>query len=158
MLKIILLGISAAIAAGLLFVNVYNSVIDATNWGAAFPDSISAARQYFSVVNPGNFYRIVSPLNEAIALIAVIACWKLKRERYLALASLLLAVFADALTFGYFYPRNDIMFAGPIENIDNIRLAWDQWTTMNWFRSVVCAVNAVLALSILVMVSKKSAQ
>ena len=158
MIRITLLGISAAIAAGLLFVNVYNSVIDATNWGASFPDSISAARQYFSVVNPGNFYRIASPLNQVVALIAVIACWKFKRERYFAIASLVLAVLADALTFGYFYPRNDIMFAGPIENIDNIRLAWSQWTTMNWFRSAMCTVNTALALSILVMISKKSAQ
>ncbi|HMG90060.1 MAG TPA: hypothetical protein VK589_08365 [Chryseolinea sp.] len=158
MLRISLLGISAAIAAGLLFVNVYNSVIDATNWGAAFPDSISAARQYFSVANPGNFYRIVSPLNQVFAILAVIACWKFKLERYIAVTSLGLAVLADALTFGYFYPRNDIMFAGPIENIDNIRLAWNQWTTMNWFRSAMCAVNAALTLSILVMISKKSAQ
>jgi len=157
MIRITLLGISAAIAAGLLFVNVYNSVIDATNWGAAFPDSISAARQYFSQVNPGNFYRIVSPLNQVLAIIAVIACWKFKRERYIAIASLALTVLADALTFGYFYPRNDIMFTGPIENIDNIRLAWNQWTTMNWFRSAMCAVNTTLALSILVMISKKSA-
>ena len=157
MIRITLLGISAAIAAGLLFVNVYNSVIDATNWGAAFPDSISAARQYFSQVNPGNFYRIVSPLNQVLAIIAVIACWKFKRERYIAIASLALTVLADALTFGYFYPRNDIMFPGPIENIDNIRLAWNQWTTMNWFRSAMCAVNTTLALSILVMISKKSA-
>ena len=158
MIRITLLGISAAIAAGLLFVNVYNSVIDATNWGATFPDSISAARQYFSAVNPGHFYRIASPLNQVVALIAVIACWKFKRERYFAIASLVLAVLADALTFGYFYPRNDIMFAGPIENIDNIRLAWNQWTTMNWFRSAMCTVNTALALSILVMISKKSAQ
>ena len=157
MIRITLLGISAAIAAGLLFVNVYNSVIDATNWGAAFPDSISAARQYFSQVNPGNFYRIVSPLNQVLAIIAVIACWKFKRERYIAIASLALTVLADALTFGYFYPRNEIMFTGPRENIDNIRLAWNQWTTMNWFRSAMCAVNTTLALSILVMISKKSA-
>jgi hypothetical protein len=156
MIRTILLGISAAIAAGLLFVNVYNSVIDATNWGAAFPDSILAARQYFAVVNPGNFYRIVSPLNQVFALVALILCWRYKRERYLALASLALAVLADALTFGYFYPRNHIMFAGPLENIDNIRIAWHQWTSMNWFRSALCTLNTILALSILVTTSKKS--
>ena len=158
MIRSILLALSAAIAAGILFVNLYTSLIDAPNWGANLPNSILAARQYFSVANPGNFFRIFSPLNQVFAIIAVIACWKFKRERYIAFASLALAVLADAFTFGYFYPRNEILFVAPIEaSIDNVRLAWEQWSTMNWFRSAMCAVNAILAFTLVVTTSKKSA-
>ena len=47
MIRLILLGLSAAVAAGILFVNLYNSLIDAPNWGADLPNSVLAARQYF---------------------------------------------------------------------------------------------------------------
>ncbi|HEY5918814.1 MAG TPA: hypothetical protein VIU13_15465 [Chryseolinea sp.] len=157
MIRTTLLALSAATAAGILFVNVYNSVIDANNWGASLPDSITTARQYFAVANPGNFFRIVSPLNQALALAAVILCWKHGRARYFALGSLALAVSADVLTFGYFYPRLDVMFTGPIEYVENIRVAWQQWATMNWLRSAMCGVNTVFAFTILVTTSKNLA-
>ena len=158
MIRLSLLGLSAAVAAGILFVNLYNSLIDAPNWGADLPNSALAARHYFSVVNPGNFFRIISPINQVLAAIAVFVCWKFGRERYIAIGSLVLAILADVLTFGYFYPRNEIMFVAPIEgSIDTIRLAWEQWSAMNWFRSVLCAVNAGLALVLLTTTSKKIA-
>jgi uncharacterized membrane protein len=157
MIRTILLGISAAIAAGILFVNFYNSLIDVPNWGADLPNSLHAARQYFTAANPGNFFRIMSPLNQVVALIAVILCWKFKRERYIALASLSVAILSDALTFGYFYPRNELLFIAPIEaGTDTLRLVWEQWSTMNWFRSAMCAVNAGLAFILLVATAKKS--
>lgn len=159
MIRLILLGLSASVAAGILFVNLYNSLVDAPNWGADLPNSVMAARQYFTVANPGNFFRIISPLNQVLALIAVIVCWKFGRERYIAIASLVIAVLADVFTFGYFYPRNEILFMAPIEaSVDTIRLAWEQWSTMNWFRSTMCVVNTVLALTLLVTASKRLAK
>ena len=158
MIRLSLLGLSVAVAAGILFVNLYNSLIDAPNWGADLPNSVLAARQYFTAVNPGNFFRIISPINQVLALIAVIVCWKFGGERYIAIGSLVLAVLADVLTFGYFYPRNEILFVAPIEGgIDTVRLAWEQWSAMNWFRSALCAINVVLALIILTSTSKKIA-
>lgn len=158
MIRYVILGLSAAVAAGLLFVNVYNSVVDAANWTSALPNSVVAAREYFTVANPGHFYRMVSPFNQVLALSAMLLVWKNPRARYLALASLVLAVSADIFTFGYFYPRNEILFTGPLtSNIDTLRLAADQWATMNWVRSFVCATNAILAFAILIITSKKSA-
>jgi hypothetical protein len=153
MIRLILLGLAAATAAGLLFVNLYNSIVDAPNWGADLPNSVLAARQYFTAANPGNFFRIMSPLNQVLALAAVIVCWK--QNRYIALASLVVAVLADVLTFGYFYPRNEILFVAPMDE-NAIRLAWEQWSGMNWFRTTLCGVNTVLAFSLLVLTSKKS--
>jgi hypothetical protein len=148
----ILLGASAATAAGILFVNLYTSFVDAPNWGANIPDSIATARQYYIASNPGNFFRIVSPLNQVLALIGVFITWK--QNRYLALGSLIIAVLADVFTFGFFYPRNEIMFVAPIE-IDAIQRAWEQWSTMNWVRSTMCAINTVFAFMLLASTSKK---
>jgi hypothetical protein len=153
MIRLIFLGLAAATAAGLLFVNLYNSIVDAPNWGADLPNSILAARQYFTVANPGNFFRFMSPLNQVLALVAVFICWK--QNRYIALGSLIVAVLADVLTFGYFYPRNEILFAAPMDE-NAIRLAWEQWSGMNWFRSTLCGVNTVLAFVLLVSTSKKA--
>jgi len=158
MIRSILLGLSAATAAGILFVNLYNSLVDAPNWGADIPNSLVAARHYFTVTDPGNFFRIFSPLNQVLALIAVIVCWKSGNARYIALGSLVLAVLADAFTFGYFYPRNEILFVAPIEaSVDTVRRAWEEWSTMNWLRSALCGANTVLAFMVLITTSKKSA-
>ena len=154
MIRLILLGLSAAVASGLLFVNVYTSIVDAPNWGANIPHSIETARQYFSVANPGNFFRLFSPLNQLLALIAVVACWK--SNRYLALSSFVVALLIDAFTFGYFYPRNEIMFVAPIDET-SIRTAWEQWSTMNWVRTLSCVVNVVLAFTLLIFTTKRSA-
>jgi hypothetical protein len=154
MLRLILLGLSAAIASGLLFTNVYTSLVDAPNWGANIPESLLTARQYFSIGNPGNFFRIISPLNQVVAVIVVIISWK--NNRYLALASLAIAIIGDVFTFGYFYPRNEILFAAPPDTVA-MKLAWEEWSSMNWVRSALCAVNTVFVYILLVSTAKKSA-
>ncbi|MGC3944354.1 MAG: hypothetical protein QM762_07530 [Chryseolinea sp.] len=154
MLRSIFLGASAATAAGLLFVNLYNSIVDAPNWGADIPHSIEAARTYFTVANPGSFFRVFSPFNQVLALVAVIISWK--NNRYIALSALAFAVLGDILTFGYFYPRNEIMFLAPIDN-NAITNAWQEWSRMNWVRSLICLANSVAAFTLLISTSKKSA-
>ena len=158
MIRLILLALSAAVAAGLLFVNLYNSIVDAPNWGADLPNSVLAARNYFTVANPGNFFRAFSPVNQILAVVTLIICWKFKPERYIAIASLTLAILADALTFGYFYPRNEIMFVAPMEgSIDAVKIAWQQWSSMNLFRSAMCTFNVALTFILLINITKKSA-
>ena len=81
MRKIVLLA-SAAFASGILFVNIYSSIVNAAAFEANIPDSIVATREFFKTVNPGNFFKIFSPLTQVLALLAT----------------------------AYFHPRNDIMF------------------------------------------------
>ena len=129
-----------------LFVNVYTSIVDAPNWGRDIPASIEATRNYWVVANPGTLFRILSPANQIVTLIALVACWTVDtRLRYYLLAALVLAVATDALTFSYFYPRNAIMFENPINgNTEAIRAAWKGWTQMNWARSLIVAVGLFL--------------
>src|SRR5882757_5161205 len=98
------LALAIALAAGLLFADIYNSMVDARNWGANIPASIQTARDYFKTANPGTFYRIFSPANQGAGLLALILCWQAgKRVRIYCAIALGCAVGTDVLTFAYFY-------------------------------------------------------
>ena len=139
--------ISIAFMAALLSVNVYTSVVDARSWGASIPDSILTARNYFKTVNPGTFFRTASPFNQLLALAALVACWKSGRKvrLYFGLA-LLLAVLTDALTFAYFYPRNEILFRTAQSNADVFTKICSEWSTTNWVRSIILAFGLVFSM------------
>lgn len=156
MLKKSILILAATFAAGLLFVNIYNSVVDAPNWGRDIPASLNAARSYFVVANPGTFYRFVSPINQVLTLLALIVCWREgKKMRMLIAVALLFAVAADVMTFGFFYPRNEIMFVAPLDpNVEALRSTWSQWSTMNWVRSAICGVVVIFDYLALITVAK----
>ena len=140
------LALAISLSAGVLFTNIYTSVVDAHNWGSNIPTSIQTARDYFKTANPGTFYRIFSPANQVASLLALVLCWGAgKSVRLYCAIALLFAVATDMLTFAYFYPRNDIMLKSPIAtNLNAIKTAWEQWSLMNWFRSLICAVTLVL--------------
>src|SRR6185295_13254300 len=92
----LLIYVSVILLGAVLGANVYNSVVDVPNWGAAIPASFDTARQYFIAANPGTFFRIVSPASQIAALIALIATWRFGWSvRLLAAAAVVLAVSGD---------------------------------------------------------------
>src|SRR5262245_58338833 len=139
--------LSIAFMAALLGVNVYNSIVDARSWGGTIPESILAARIYFKAVNPGTFYRVASPLNQLFALVALLVCWTCgKRARLCFGLALLFAVLGEAMTFAFFFPRNEILFFGAETNADVLARAWSQWSRMNWVRSLMLAFGLVCSM------------
>lgn len=150
-MKRIILFASIAVMAGLLFANIYNSLVDAENWCSSIPDSIVNLRKYYAVSNPGNFYRLFSPLNQLLALASLVLFWRngKKVRLFLALA-LLFALIGEAMTFGFFYPRNEILFTADISaDLDKIIDSCHQWQTMNWVRSFVVLLALVFQFSAL---------
>jgi hypothetical protein len=146
-MKNIILFISIALASGLLFTNLYTSIVDARSWGADLPNSIGVARQYFKVTNPGDFFRIFSPINQILAILALILFWKATPSvrLYLGIAALLY-ILCDVLTFAYFYPRNDFMFRDALlTDADALRKTWNEWTTMNWLRTFMLLAGLSLS-------------
>lgn len=144
-MKTIILFASIAIASGLILVNTYTSLVDAKSWGSNIPHSIAVAREYFKTVNPGNFFRIFSPVNQLLGLLALLVCWKSDpaTRLYLAIA-LVMYLLAEALTFGYFYPRNDIMFkTADLSNTVLLKKTWAEWNAMNWLRTLVLVIGLV---------------
>ena len=135
------------IASGVLITNIYTSLVDTRSWGSDIPNSIGAAREYFKVVNPGNFFRVFSPINQVLALLVLILFWRYSPSirLYLGIA-LVLYVIGDVFTFAYFYPRNDIMFKNtPLPDAETLRNTWSQWNTMNWLRSFILLVGLVFS-------------
>ncbi|MEO7174951.1 MAG: anthrone oxygenase family protein [Saprospiraceae bacterium] len=150
-MKRIILFDSIAVMAGLLFANIYNSLVDAENWCSKIPESIIDLRNYYAVSNPGNFYRLFSPLNQLLALASLVLFWRngVKVRLFLALA-LAFALIGEAMTFGYFYPRNEILFAADIStSLDQVVESCHQWQSMNWVRSLVVLVALVFQFSAL---------
>lgn len=152
-IQTLLLILAATIASGLLFVNIYTSMVDAPNWARDVPASILAAREYFGVANPGTFFRIFSPVNQVLALAAAVAAWWAPRGTFtICFAALILSVLVDVFTFAYFYPRNDIMFVAPMDDLDAIRTALSGWQNMNWLRSGMIVVIVFLDFLALIRV------
>lgn len=143
--------LAVTFSAGLLFVNVYNSVVDAPNWGRMIPGSLEAARAYFKQADPGTFFRFASPINQAIAILALILCWKADRRlRLWCVLGVALAIGVDMFTFAYFYPRNAIMFLDPMTaSVDALRQAQAEWSAMNWIRSAVVALSVAVNFRVL---------
>lgn len=144
-MKIIFLFASAVIASGVLITNIYTSLIDATSWGSNIPHSIGAAREYFKTVNPGDFFRVYSPVNQLLALLALILFWKAGPSvRILLGSTFVLYVICDVMTFAYFYPRNDILFRdAALTDVETLTKTWRQWNSMNWVRTLILAAGVI---------------
>jgi hypothetical protein len=146
-MKQIFLFASISVACGLLFANMYTSLIDSRSWGADIPNSIAITRQYFRTVNPGNFFRMFSPVNQALGIIVLILFWKKSPSIRLSLgAALVLYLLAEGLTFGYFFPRNDIIFRhAQLSDVGLLKKTLSEWTTMNWVRSGILLTGIVFS-------------
>lgn len=156
-MKKVILFLFITLTAGLLLTNVYTSIVDARSWGYGIPDSVQTARDYFKVTDPGDFFRIFSPMNQFAGFLTVVLFWHTSKKARLCFAlAFALVIIADIMTFTYFYPRNDIIFESSLaENIDKIRVAVQQWETMNWARSLLVAAGLVFAYMGLHEVFKK---
>lgn len=146
-MKRIVLYAALALIAGLAFTNMYNSIVDVPNWQRDPPISIQQAHDYFATANPGNFFRMFSPMAQVLTLAGLILFWKRGRGFRIAWgAALILAVIADVLTFGYFYPRNAILFMNDTNGqTEAIRAAVDEWASMNRLRTFIVFVSFACA-------------
>jgi len=138
-MKKLILFLSIISASGLLMITIYNLIVDAKSWGADIPASIQTARDYYSHVDPRNFFAIIAPINQVLILITIILFWKNSTSLrfYFSISFLLYAIIA-ILTFVYFIPRDIIIFTSPIEgHTEQIKTALSQWRTMNWLRSLL---------------------
>lgn len=143
MARQVVVWLAVIVIGGVLGANVYTSAVDARNWGSNIPTSLNAAREYFSVANPGSFFRIASPLAQALSLLVLILCRNVPGARLLAGIAVAANAAGDIMTFAYFYPRNDVMFINPM-SAEAAAQAWRGWAAMNHVRSAV-VLTALLA-------------
>lgn len=138
---------SIAVASGLLFVNMYTSIVDVKSWGSNIPESIATTREYFKTVNPGNFFRIFSPINQLLGLLVLVVFWKTAPSARLYMgAAFAMYLAAEAMTFGYFYPRNDIMFkTASLTDVELLTTTFNEWKSMNWVRSGLLLIGLIFS-------------
>ena len=145
MKKVILL-ISVALACGVLFANIFNSMVIANATASNLPDSVLAAKVFFKTINPGNFFGIFSPATQAVTLLSLILCWKKSKyiRFYLGIA-LICYVLGDVFAFTYFHPRTDLMMSEPTPDTDTLRILSSEWSNMNWVRSFVLFIGVLFS-------------
>jgi hypothetical protein len=137
--KKLILFLSIISASGLLMITIYNLVVDFKSWGADIPASIQTARNYYSQIDPRNFFQIIAPINQSLILLTIILFWKdsISLRIYFSISFLLYAIIA-ILTVVYFVPRDIIIFTSPIEgNTEKIKTALSQWRNMQFLRSLL---------------------
>lgn len=139
----------AIIGLGMLLgAAVYESIVNAPNFINGVPESLDHARRFWSLANPGSYFRIVAPATQLLTLLSLVLSWKRPAgRRGWLLAALLLVVAADVVTFTYHYPRNDLMFTDPMsQSPETLERAAREWGAMNWARVVLCftAVSSAL--------------
>ena len=144
-MKNIVLYASVAFSSGLLFVNIYNSIVNAANWESNIPLSITATRNFFVVANPGTFFRLIDPTNMLLIVLALFLFWKKSTSIRLPLVIALLCYISSmVLTFNYFYPRNEIMFLSEqLPDTETLKKAASEWGRMNWVRSFMSLAGLV---------------
>lgn len=142
-MKLTFLYLSIVIASGAMLTNIYTSIVDVVSWGSDIPHSIEVARQYFKASDPGNYFRVFSPMNQLLGLISLVIFWKSgKNIRLLLIAALICYLVAEGMTFLFFYPRNDIMFFNEGRpGAEELKMVWQQWSSMNWVRTLVVAAG-----------------
>lgn len=146
-MKKLLVLASVSFASGILFVNIYNSLVNAVAVESNIPASVIATREYFKTVNPGDFFKIFSPLTQVLALLSLIVYWKKSPSvrLYLGIA-LACYVIADIFTFIYFHPRNDIMFMSEtLPDNETLKRMASEWSSMNWLRSLIVMLGIIFS-------------
>lgn len=147
MKKIILL-MSVAVASGVLFANVFNSMVIAVATESNIPNSVIAGKEYFRFINPGDFFKIFSPASQFLTLLSLIIFWKsFKKVRLLLGIALLCYTTSDILAFTYFHPRTDVIFGDPTPDLETLKRLSSEWSTMNWVRSFILLVGLVFSFS-----------
>lgn len=144
-MKKIILYAAVAFSSGMFFTMIYNSIVNAANWESNVPQSITATKNFFTVANPGTFFKMVDPTNQVLILLALVLLWKTSAaiRLYLGIA-LVCFVSSMILTFTYFYPRNEMMFLSEqLPDTETLKRVAREWGNMNWVRSFLSMAGLV---------------
>lgn len=145
MKKIIILT-SVAVASGVLFANIYTSMVIAVATDSDIPNSVIAGGEFFKVANPGDFFKIFSPASQFLTLLSLVLFWKNPKKVRLFLGiALLCFVSGDIMAFTYFHPRTDLMFSNPMPDVETLQRLSSEWSSMNWVRSFILLVGLVFS-------------
>ncbi|MBL7869451.1 MAG: DUF1772 domain-containing protein [Flavobacterium lindanitolerans] len=144
-MKKLVLYAAIALSSGLFFTNIYNSIVNAANWESNIPYSIKATKDFFTVANPGSFFKLIDLPNLVLMSLALILFWKHSTSIRLYLGFAIVCFISSlVLTFTYFYPRNEIMFLSEqVPDTETLKRVAAEWGRMNWIRSLIWLVGLI---------------
>lgn len=144
-MKKLVLYVAIALSSGLFFTNIYNSIVNAANWESNIPYSIKATKDFFTVANPGSFFKLIDLPNLLLIALSLILFWKKSTSIRVFLGIALLCFISSLiLTFTYFYPRNEIMFlSAQLPDTEALKRVAAEWGNMNWVRSLIWLVGLI---------------
>ena len=137
---------SVAVASGVLFANVFNSMVIAVATESNIPNSVIAGKEYFKSTNPGDFFKSFSPASQFLTLLSLTIFWKrFKNVRLLLGIALICYIIGDILAFTYFHPRTDVIFSDPIPDIETLKKLSSEWSMMNWVRNFILLMGLIFS-------------
>jgi uncharacterized membrane protein len=157
-LRLISAAIALALSAMLLGTGVYESVVVAPNLQGA-PSSLEHVRGFYHATNPGMFFRVLSPGTQSFLLLALVCNWApIPLTRWRLAGALALAILGDVITFKFHYPRNTILFSGPLTRpaADLDRVA-REWAVGNYVRIAVILTAVVLVMVSMIRIARDTA-
>jgi hypothetical protein len=157
-LRLISAAIALALSAMLLGAAVYESVVVAPNLQGA-PSSLEHARGFYHATNPGMFFRVLSPGTQILLLLALVCNWApIPLTRWRLAGALALAISGDVITFKFHYPRNAILFGGPLTwpaaVLDRVAR---EWAVGNYVRIAVILTAVVLLTVSMIRIARDTA-
>jgi hypothetical protein len=157
-LRMISTAIALALSAMLLGAGVYESVVVAPNLQGA-PSSLEHARGFYHATNPGIFFRVLSPGTQILLLLALVCNWApVPLTRWRLAGALALAILGDVVTFKFHYPRNTILFNGPLTlpaaDLDRVAR---EWALGNYARIAVILTAMVLVMVSMIRIARDTA-
>jgi uncharacterized membrane protein len=150
----------ALIGLGMLLgASTYESVVMAPNFATGIPGSLQHIRAFFAASNPGSFFRVLAPATQLLLVLGVVLNWRVPRARWWIVGALLALAAADVITFTFHYPRNELLFARPFDQVSSgeLEAAARQWGSGNHLRVALLAVATVSALRGLLQSVKSTA-
>ena len=114
---LLLSGLSAAVVLG---GNLFDMLVNEPNLVRWFPESLPLIRAYWKYKNPGDFFRVVTPVYVVSTLISLAILWSAAHQLYLLLAALGSYLVTQAITVIYFFPKNAIIRTGFVEGVRKI--------------------------------------
>ena len=137
------LALMASFGGGL-----FDVLVNEENLVRGFPDSVTHVRNYWKYRNPGDFYKVLSPVFGLSALAATI--WyraDAGGRQWLVLGAIGCFALTQIITVVYFFPSNKILREAPVDEAvammqrsRKARLYWD------YFRQLLTLTGAVLLL------------
>jgi uncharacterized membrane protein len=145
------LVVAIVLLGALLGGGLYESVVMAPNYRSNIPQSLDHVKQFFSVANPGNYFRVVAPATQITLLATLLLNWTVKSRRWWLIAAFVMSIGMDIITFTYHYPRNAILFSDPLNTpVEVLTAAAAEWMYANLVRcflivsAMFCTISAAM--------------